>query len=193
MDAKEFYRLFQNGLAKTITRARACWKNATDYTDYIIDMIDKEVLQEKFSTEERKNTGKEYFRIDLVAYTDRKNELSAPPSKTTKKSFNFNKHLWDLRVAVEHENADTSWMDEVIKLAHIACPLRVVIGYLPKEEDKCAYLEYVHNALCNLDAYDNVQRGELLIILGDTRCESENEFCTYFPYIYKKNGFLPLE
>jgi hypothetical protein len=35
-------------------------------------------------------------------------------------SYDFQPYLWDLEVAIEHENNDKLWMDEVIKLSHIA-------------------------------------------------------------------------
>ena len=46
------------------------------------------------------------------------------------------KHFWDLKAAAEHENDSKDRMDEVIKLAHICCLLRVVIGHLPHKKDQ---------------------------------------------------------
>ena len=37
--------------------------------------------------------------------------------------------LWDFEVAIEHENHGDKWFDELVKLAHVQCGLRVLISY----------------------------------------------------------------
>lgn len=46
-----------------------------------------------------------------------------------KSKLKLSAHLWDLELAVEHENSKQDWTDEVIKLIHVKCPLKVVISY----------------------------------------------------------------
>ena len=78
---------------------------------------------------------KEYFRVDVTAWKsmfDRKhnpNDIARWMNEFSKR--NMNPHLWNLYFAVEHENDSEDWMDEVLKLVHLRCPLKVVIGYVP--------------------------------------------------------------
>ena len=66
----------------------------------------------------------EYFRIDTVGWVSQYERMSEEA-----KELDLNAHLWDLKIAVEHENSVKDWTDEIIKLIHIKCPLKVVIGY----------------------------------------------------------------
>ena len=98
-------------------------------------------------------------------------------------------HLWDLEIAVEHENNSHDWMDEVVKLAHIACSLRVVIGYMPynKRNEDQVHLDFVSDALQKLMCFDNKNRGEFLIILGN--CDTAGKIDRFFGYRgYVYNG-----
>ena len=99
-------------------------------------------------------------------------------------------------------------MDEVIKLAHINCPLRVVIGYVHVEKDRDttekkqkAILKRVASVLNNnIDAWKTIlsanknNQSEFLIILGDGNVRAENR-CYYTPYFYSfdKKEFVDLE
>lgn len=111
----------------------------------------------------------------------------------------INPYLWDLKVAIEHENNDKDWLDEIIKLAHICCPLRVVIGYLSvkKRDQDLDILNYAANALEKLEYRDNTQQGEFMVILGNSKVEEQKDFFNYRAYVLQvKNGklqFLPLE
>lgn len=60
---------------------------------------------------EGKSVAKEFYRVDhtLWQLDDREEE-------------------WDLVLAFEHENGPT-WTEELMKLAHLSCPLRVLISY----------------------------------------------------------------
>ena len=66
----------------------------------------------------------EYYRIDNSVYIDIKGGYF--------KDYNgscYKLHKWKLMGAVEHENNYQDWTDELVKLAYITCPLRVVISY----------------------------------------------------------------
>ncbi len=67
----------------------------------------------------------EYYRIDVIGYTkDNENTI-----EDTGKSLGLKYCTWDLRIAIEHENKRGEWLNELIKLTHINCPIRIVIGY----------------------------------------------------------------
>lgn len=104
----------------------------------------------------------EYYRIDTIGWTQRKNELNTGNS-------NLAPHLWDLVAAVEHENNPNEWLDEVCKLAYIRCPLRVVIGY--GIERFCDKIAVVKDILAKTGALTDDEQ-EFLIILG----KHKNEF-----------------
>lgn len=132
----------------------------------------------------------EYFRIDAIGYCSRYKELEG--SK-------LNPYLWDLKVAVEHENNDMDWLDEVIKLAHICCPLRVVIGYLPakKRYQEIEYLSNAADALEKVECRYNLQHGEFMVILGNSRVDEQKDYFSYRAYVLQENAghfkFCPLE
>ena len=117
----------------------------------------------------------EYFRIDASGYELKHENLD--------KTKGFNLHCWDLKIAVEHENDSKDWLDEVIKLAHIASDLRVVIGYVPmnsrNELDK-ERLDYCTKALIELQCQHNLRYGEFMVILGNSETKSNEE--NYFNY-----------
>ncbi len=81
----------------------------------------------------------EYFRIDVIGWVGHAEEMENDPDY---EKVDLNPHFWDLKVAIEHENSKADWSDEVFKLIHIKCPLKVIIGYSPwnqrdeEEDDK---------------------------------------------------------
>lgn len=66
----------------------------------------------------------EYYRIDNLRYS--RNQKNPASKKSTS---NINYRYWILEAAIEHENKWYDWTDELVKLAYINCPLRVVISY----------------------------------------------------------------
>ncbi|MFR7591451.1 MAG: hypothetical protein ACLUVC_08415 [Longibaculum sp.] len=99
---------------------------------------------------------KEYYRIDLIGWTQRKDELVR--TGKYKQAKNFNSHMWDLNIAIEHENSSKDWLDEVVKLLYINCPRRLVIGYVNYnkktrdiEANDKLYLDCVLECLNSLD------------------------------------------
>ena len=181
MTAQEFWEKFQEIFkdgTETKNEALSLWYTAKDYTDFILRNI--HTFLEKADLE----TSREYYRIDLTGWKQLRK------SKNDKILIdNFEKHLWDLEVAVEHENSSVSWMDEVVKLLHINCPLRVVIGYLPiaqKEKHK-TYLDVIIEQVLTTKAVGercSLKNGEFMIIIGDSRCENESQYCQYKAYVY---------
>lgn len=168
--------------------AVAAYYGKKDFTDYIIPRIRKQLKGYGLQTQ------KEYFRIDAIGWEPLADTVEETPGVLLKK------HLWNLAVAVEHENASDDWMDEVVKLAHVCCPLRVVIGYLPwskRHEDQrfdLLNLAHVSRALEKLDCRENLRRGEFLVILGNSGTGGDvSRYFGYRGYLYQNGGFVPLE
>lgn len=182
MTAQEFWRQFEKIFIDNKDEASKCWLSSKEYTKFILGKIADFLNKQKFEI------SKEYYRIDLTAWTQLKNE-----EYYLLKGKDFEKYLWDLEVAVEHENNDKSWMDEVVKLMHASCPLRVVIGYLPMDENKNDYISALNSEIKKVKAYKNMNKGEFLLIIGDSKCKGDNnKFCNYTPYIFRNSGFEQL-
>lgn len=181
----DFKEIFKDG-TKTKETALKKWYRNKDYTTFILSEIGKKL--ENASLE----TSREYYRIDLTAWTQLKGEQYKLFENTPFDDKHFENYLWDLEVAVEHENSSVSWMDEVVKLLHINCPLRVVIGYLPVEQkDKHAeYLKEITKQILTTKAVKNcsLKNGEFMIIIGDSKCGGDKtKFCHYTAYAFDKN------
>ena len=100
----------------------------------------------------------EYYRIDCIGWTQRKDEINAQCE-----AVHMRPHLWELDAAVEYENNGDCWLDEVCKLAYIRCPLRVVISYgLENAKDNIKLAKAI---LDKTDAFTDDDQ-EFLIILG---------------------------
>ncbi len=180
MKAITFFNAFNGVFAIDSERAKATYCNNTEYTAFITEKINKILSNEK---QKKQN---EYFRVDAIQWTPKADLIDKP------EDIHLNKHLWDLETAVEHENNPADWMDEVVKLAHIACPLRVVIGYMPydKRGEDQRYLDYVSRWLQELKCKDNMQRGEFLVILGNSKTDGDQEkFFHYQGYIFNAELF----
>lgn len=125
----------------------------TAFTDEIIKEMSDILKMKKIIYDYKDNeikVAKEYYRIDLISWTQRKEEIQKFINESNVK--NFNAHLWDFDFAIEHENNENDWLDEVIKLAYINCPNRVVISYVNRNEKKDEdYLKSVVEALNVLD------------------------------------------
>lgn len=124
MTADKFWKKFKEKMNKKSVRDKAIstWNNRGNFTNFIIDQIADIVSEEH-------NTSKEYYNIDLIGWSQLKQNLPTPLVS----KYRLKKHLWSLDIAIEHENDQSDWTDELIKLLYINCPLRVVIGYIPSE------------------------------------------------------------
>ena len=138
-------------------------------TDKIIEILESIGLQ----------WNKEYFRIDVAGWEDRKNDITAYGKE-------LNHHLWDLKIAVEHENKNNDWTDELVKLIHIRCPLKVIIGY--NSYDNRNDLEKLRIAarwMNMVKAFDSSAKEDYLVILGNTNGR-DNKYTSfnYHGYLY---------
>lgn len=164
----EFRSTFSSNHPLRQTAIDAYTKN-TSYTSFITQRINEIIASKHY------NYQNEYYRIDAIGYTPRWTELDENQMLCG--------HLWDLEIAVEHENDAKDWLDEVIKLAHICCPLRVVIGYVPVEQRTHGdeeRLMYASTAFQKLKCKNNITSGEFLIILGNSN--TNGNVSDYFNY-----------
>ena len=170
MKAIEFIKAFRQIFVDKRADAETKYYSNKAFTSFIMPEINRVLVDNGLKTQN------EYYRIDAIGWSAKSEAIKKP------NGVRLNSHSWDLEVAVEHENDPYDWMDEVVKLAHIACPLRVVIGYMPwdKREDDQKYLDHVAKWIKTLMCKDNIQRGEFLIILGN--CNTEGEVERYFNY-----------
>ena len=183
MTAEQFWKKFKENICGNEELSNV-WNNTKEFTRLIMNQLDEKILASD-SLEEIK-TEREYFRIDLISYKDTsKNKISCGKLQNCS---------WDLIAAVEHENDSRLWVDEVVKLAHIACPLRVVIGYLPKKQKDIQiahskYLKKVTETLNQIDAWKYTSKyGDYLIIIGDCELSKNDIKCSYTPYLYEQKS-----
>lgn len=109
----------------------------------------------------------EYFRIDAVGWLSHYEDMKEAAHQAGLK---INAHLWDLKIAVEHENNKADWSDEMMKLVHVKCPLKVVIGYSHSDERgdvERQKLDFVAEWMQKIDALNKGTDEEYLIILGN--------------------------
>ena len=176
--AENFWNNFQKKINEQIKDVQKKWNNQSEFTELILKEISNKVL-EKAKYEKKHQY--EYLKIDLIGWNTLDNDLGTRPE-------NFNRHFWAFDVAIEHENNPMDWMDEVVKLSYINCPLRIVVGYAPKE-DRERYLTYVGNALGILnETYQCIREGQdFMLILGDSGLDGkEVSIENYTPYMYDR-------
>ncbi|MCI0531607.1 MAG: hypothetical protein L0Y74_06650 [candidate division Zixibacteria bacterium] len=116
---------------------------------------------------------KEYFRLDMGYFTESSDH----------------KYDWRLDVAIEHENSDRTWMDEVCKLAHIAVPWKIIMLYnnFNRSEDRLTQqlekaVEIIRTRGC--------QKGKWLFIVGPTTGSRTHPFRTFTYNSEEKNARL---
>lgn len=166
LTAVEFFTRFVNSVTETSVDkdGNSFWdiyKNDKSFTDLVNKSLIHEIIENSGLAAQH-----EYFRIDTIGWAERYLELD----ETRAKEVGLNRHLWDLKIAVEHENAKADWMDEVIKLVHVRCPLKVVIGYNhcdQREVPERAKLAYVAECMQMIEAFHTADTEEYLIILGN--------------------------
>jgi hypothetical protein len=125
---------------------------------------------------------KEYFRIDVSGWINRWTEIAERA-----KSLKVKPHLWDLQVAVEHENDKTDWLDELVKLAHIRCPLKIVIGYNHCDRrnvtdgvgNDVEKLQFAAEVLQKTVAFDKDGKETYCIILGNAKGVKKSSYADF--------------
>lgn len=129
----------------------------------------------------------EYFRIDTVGWVTRYQEMEDEAHK-----LDLSAHLWDLKIAVEHENSKHDWTDEVIKLIHVKCPLKVVISYnYCDERDTTEWekLNFIAHWMQEVKAFAKGGDEEYLLIFGNCfnpKTKADYDTFDYRGYLYNR-------
>ena len=173
MDAREFYRSFVEHTCENTIWSGEQGKGRTYLQVYMTDQVAYTELVNKLIIHGILRRGgykvqHEYFRVDTIGWQD-----AGRNSGDDTHSYGLNRHFWDLLAAVEHENDEADWADELIKLAHLRCPLKVVVGYnyCDCRQEDMARLRLAAGWLKGIRAYDPSSREEYLVILGNCRAK----------------------
>lgn len=184
MKAQEFWGKFKNLFtegSESLTDARKYWDNSREFTNKFVNEYIPKIITEENDTSEF-----EYFRIDIISYSQRKDEAKKYGYDPKK----LKPYLWDLKVAFEHENNNTEWLDEIIKLSHIRCPLRIVVCYFTEGEERDKALHFASSMLCKKIGEDVAEGEQFLLIVGDSGKKSRQvNTSTYTPYLYQDGEF----
>ena len=129
----------------------------------------------------------QYFRIDIVGYESKWESV-----KELTHNAGLGAYLWNLKIAVEHENSKKAWTDELIKLMQIRCPLKVIISYNyydERPEGDWKKLAVAADLMKKTDSYPSIKRDgeEILIILGNG-CSKKTKKSDYTSFDYR--GYL---
>ena len=178
MNARNFFKIYTDTLNKQVKELLPTYKNDKEFTPIIKKIINKIITDCGY------NAQNEYFRIDCVGWISRYENMK---SDAKAKNIKLNAHLWDLKIAIEHENSKRDWTDEVIKLIHIKCPLKVVICYNycnEREAEEYKKLQFVADWMKEIEAINNGIDEEYLIIIGNG-CNSRTGKSDYIDFGYK--------
>ncbi len=185
MTAAEFFKKFQSLFdhPNILPRFKEAWKNRECFTKLVMPYIAKILSDRGYANEHQY----EYYKIDVIGWKDRKNEL---PNMVKPNNYSLKEHFWHLGVAVEHENDQYDWTDELVKLLYINCPLRIVIGYYPENlspNELEQTLDYAANIVSLANKKGELVRAdqEYLLILGKNHADCEElSKETYSAYVY---------
>ena len=179
-DARWFYSEFVNSIK---------WENdARAYlTDAEFTPVVTKAIREIVDSVPGWNSQTEYFRIDVIGWETRWNEVADIAHKA-----DLSAHLWDLKIAVEHENSKSDWTDELVKLMQVRCPLKVVIGYNyydDRDQGEQNKLKAAAAILRQVRSYQSCRRDheEILLILGNG-CSKVTGKSDYTEFDYR--GYL---
>ena len=177
MTAQEFYRAFKNSLSDDFMDE---YKSGRRWTGTITRIMGQIICNAGYQFE------KEFYRIDYIGWMEKKNQDEI---ENEAKNLEMIPCLWDLKIAIEHENDQADWTYELVKLVHISCPLKVVIGYSPCDERNAGQLEeqrlgYAANLMSKVEAFKNTSGDEYLVILGNASPKNKSN-PTYNSYDYR--------
>lgn len=158
-----FWNAFSAYLTERLSKMRswqAQYENGTVWTRTLTTIINEFGAESGFR--EKGEVSNEYFRIDALY------------SRMAQKQDPF---AWDLDVAIEIENNAEQWYDEVVKLSHIVCGLKVILTYHnfgDPEELLQAKLKRAQKLISNRK-YKNATT-DWLIIFGPHSCIERQAF-----------------
>ena len=175
MNAIEFFTKYKTRV-NAGTVGMSIYQNNKAFTELINKKIIPEIIESQ--CDPKLTAQNEYFRIDAVGWVSNTDTYK----DKIKQEVGLNAHVWDLKIAIEHENNPADWMDEVVKLIHVKCPLKVIIGYnhcntrdceSESDEEK---LKVVSKIMGMIDAFYECKKEEYLIILGNCKGKGRSSF-----------------
>lgn len=207
-DFFDFFRCtienIENDYKKNGVKIQDIYKDNAKWTQTILDYIEcgREIcirsseskgceknprgIKEKYKNYGLK-TEREYYRIDLIAYDVDKVKC--------KEKLGLNWHVWNLQLAFEHENNSKDWTDEVTKLAHIKCGLRVVVGYSEdpsKNQEKLDFCSKMLDKLAYGKPNDDDRWLIILGICGQKSYSNLKDYYTGYEWDSEQKKFVPL-
>lgn len=184
--AEEFWTKFQKNIADEIVKDAnfmGVYKTRGKYTRKMNHKTYGIISRTIKAIDSSMEIQKEYLRVDVTAWKSALDAKADPQTDALEKDFQkcgMNPHLWNLCFAVEHENDHEDWMDEVLKLVHLRCPLKIVIGYVPfdqRDDDRQGDIARLHLAAECLEWTDAYKRQpDTYFYNGDKENGSHEEF-----------------
>jgi len=176
MKAEEFYKRFAD---KVTVNAR--YEDKLLFDVYTSDMkayikaVNKKFIP-RILNELNLSAENEYFKIDTIGWMPP--EFDDEDIGKKARELKLNAPLMDLMVAVEHEIDKSAWIYKLVKLAHIRCPLKVIVGYAPcdKRDEDIKKVEFAYECLTKLNIFLPESDEEFLIILGNSASDLCSEF-----------------
>jgi hypothetical protein len=164
--ADQFWERFSTSLHKHL-RNNSNWEqlysNSKTWTVFMFDFLYK-FSDEKYNYSTRGECSTEYLRVDMGCF-DKSNVIDTNNKK-------YNGYEWDFDIAIEHENDETRWFEEFVKLIHVNCGLKVLIAYHSYDRDLSERIEALES-IFNNRKYKNLN-DQWLIILGPTLKDKAN-------------------
>ena len=205
MNAHEFYSAFVRTAQEStlVTKEMLpsfpeAWETATfldlyrnnepAYTELVNKYIVHKIIKDAGMTPQH-----EYFRIDTVGWITRYQEMQKAAQDSQLK---LSAHLWNLEIAVEHENSRKDWTDEVIKLIHVKCPLKVVISHSRCDErdtTEWKKLNFIARWMQEVKAFTKGSDEEYLLIFGNCfnpKTKADYDTFDYRGYLYPVKGLV---
>ena len=120
MEAREFWESFKRLVEENSAKLEDVWsersesgKGENPFTKEIKQVITQAINQAKGVVGVNTYyTQKEYYRIDLIGWEQKKDNNYYEINNDL--GYQLNKHAWNFDIAVEHENDEKDWSDEVI-------------------------------------------------------------------------------
>jgi hypothetical protein len=192
LKAQEFYNYFLQKLAEDGEDALEKYKDNREWTEYLTETF-KYILKDKYEYK----AIREYLRVDMIGWSCGNSDWGDKGWTNSKNNtLGINEHCWDLEIAIEYENDPKDWMDEVIKLCHIKCGLKVVIGYSDRKKRTLDIekLKLAAKHMNNLKFGKPDSSEEFLVILGNAGFSKDEEDISFDfrPYVFNNDGFNPL-
>lgn len=195
MNGKEFYKLFLKKIQES-TPMELYTGSYSRFTKHVTSIINSIIEKAGYISQN------EYYRVDVVGWVSYSDK-----HKSEGDSVGLRPHIWDLEIAVEHENSIMDWTDELCKLIHIRCPLKVIISYNhydirfndenPKSDRR--KLDCALSWMKQVRAFSKDMNEEYLIIIGNAmgKADKRSAYKRYdfrgYSYKYSDDRFMELD